>query len=194
VLAGLRGEEPLAEFCRREGIVRGMYYKWSKGSLIPLHMGMAGLHLEAVLHQTTPGKLVEKVAVNARDGEPDLPLCHGRYAQRVIAIGKWNCAVADTHSPKEPAGHPSAHSGLGARSLFSVVMEQRWRELLSQVMTAPANSQHMWLDSDASSTFGVCGAVVASVLARGFAAMAGPVRVTLLPAEECGASPRACSI
>ena len=30
VLDGLRGEESIAELCRREGIGQGMYYKWSK--------------------------------------------------------------------------------------------------------------------------------------------------------------------
>ena len=27
---GLRGEESVAELCRREGISQGIYYKWSK--------------------------------------------------------------------------------------------------------------------------------------------------------------------
>ena len=30
VLAGLRGEDSIAELCRREGISQGMYYSWSK--------------------------------------------------------------------------------------------------------------------------------------------------------------------
>jgi len=30
VLAGLRGEDSIAELCRREGISQGVYYKWSK--------------------------------------------------------------------------------------------------------------------------------------------------------------------
>jgi len=31
VLDGLRGEDSIAEPCRREGISQGVYYKWSKG-------------------------------------------------------------------------------------------------------------------------------------------------------------------
>ena len=27
---GLRGEDSIAELCRREGIAQGIYYKWSK--------------------------------------------------------------------------------------------------------------------------------------------------------------------
>lgn len=30
VLEGLRGEESIAELCRREGIVANLYYRWSK--------------------------------------------------------------------------------------------------------------------------------------------------------------------
>ncbi len=30
VLDGLRGEETIAELCRREGIAQGFYYSWSK--------------------------------------------------------------------------------------------------------------------------------------------------------------------
>ena len=33
VLDGLRGEDSIAELCRREGISRGIYYKWSKNLL-----------------------------------------------------------------------------------------------------------------------------------------------------------------
>jgi len=29
-LDGLRGEDSIAELCRREGISQGVYYKWSK--------------------------------------------------------------------------------------------------------------------------------------------------------------------
>jgi transposase len=30
VLEGLRGDDSIAELCRREGISQGVYYKWSK--------------------------------------------------------------------------------------------------------------------------------------------------------------------
>ncbi|KZK77995.1 Transposase [Pseudovibrio sp. W64] len=30
VLAGLRGEDSIAELCRQEGISQGLYYSWSK--------------------------------------------------------------------------------------------------------------------------------------------------------------------
>src|SRR4030042_4187779 len=33
VLEGLRGETPISEICRREGIAASVYYKWSKDFL-----------------------------------------------------------------------------------------------------------------------------------------------------------------
>ena len=33
VLEGLRGEDTIAELCRREGIAQSLYYKWSKAFL-----------------------------------------------------------------------------------------------------------------------------------------------------------------
>jgi transposase len=33
VLEGLRGEQPIADLCRREGIAASVYYKWSKAFL-----------------------------------------------------------------------------------------------------------------------------------------------------------------
>jgi len=30
VLSGLRGEDSIAELCRREGIVQNLYYRWSR--------------------------------------------------------------------------------------------------------------------------------------------------------------------
>jgi len=33
VLDGLRGEDSIAELCRREGIVQNVYYRWSKDFL-----------------------------------------------------------------------------------------------------------------------------------------------------------------
>lgn len=42
VLEGLRGEESIAEICRREGINPNVYYKWSKDFLEAGRKRMAG--------------------------------------------------------------------------------------------------------------------------------------------------------
>ena len=43
VLEGLRGEVPIADLCRREGIASSIYYKWSKAFL---DAGKNGLTLD----------------------------------------------------------------------------------------------------------------------------------------------------
>lgn len=42
VLDGLRGEDSIAELCRREGISQGVYYKWSKDFMEASKRRLAG--------------------------------------------------------------------------------------------------------------------------------------------------------
>lgn len=42
MLDGLRGEDSIAELCRREGISQGVYYKWSKDFLEAGERRLAG--------------------------------------------------------------------------------------------------------------------------------------------------------
>ena len=42
VLSGLRGEDSIAELCRREGIVQNLYYRWSKEFLQAGKQRLAG--------------------------------------------------------------------------------------------------------------------------------------------------------
>ena len=49
VLEGLRGETPISEICRREGIAASVYYKWSKSFL---EAGKNGL-TRAILRDST---------------------------------------------------------------------------------------------------------------------------------------------
>jgi transposase len=42
VLEGLRGEDSIAELCRREGIVQNLYYRWSKEFLQAGKQRLAG--------------------------------------------------------------------------------------------------------------------------------------------------------
>ena len=42
VLEGLRGEDSIAELCRREGIAQSLYYKWSKDFMEAGKMRLAG--------------------------------------------------------------------------------------------------------------------------------------------------------
>ena len=42
VLSGLRGEDSIAELCRKEGIAQGLYYSWSKEFLEACKKRLAG--------------------------------------------------------------------------------------------------------------------------------------------------------
>ena len=42
MLSGLRGEDSIAELCRREGIVQNLYYRWSKEFLEAGEKRLAG--------------------------------------------------------------------------------------------------------------------------------------------------------
>ena len=52
VLEGLRGEESIAELCRREGIATSLYYKWSKEFLEAGKKGFEALPRRWVVERT----------------------------------------------------------------------------------------------------------------------------------------------
>ena len=53
VLEGLRGEESIAELCRREGIVQNLYYRWSKDFLDAGKKRLAGDTARNITNQTS---------------------------------------------------------------------------------------------------------------------------------------------
>jgi transposase len=93
VLTGLRGEDSIAELCRREGIVQNLYYRWSKEFLEAGKKRLAGdtaraatsdevreLRREAsalkevVAELTLENRLLKKSALGAgEDGARDIP-------------------------------------------------------------------------------------------------------------------------
>ncbi len=52
VLSGLRGEDSIAELCRKEGIAQGLYYSWSKEFLEAGKKRLAGDTARAANSQT----------------------------------------------------------------------------------------------------------------------------------------------
>ncbi len=55
VLDGLRGEDSIAELCRREGIAQSLYYKWSKEFLEAGKKRLAG----DTAHEASSGEVKE---------------------------------------------------------------------------------------------------------------------------------------
>jgi len=62
VLEGLRGEDSIAELCRREGISQGIYYKWSKDFMEAGKKRLAG----DIVRQANSGE-VTQLRKEARD-------------------------------------------------------------------------------------------------------------------------------
>ena len=73
VLSGLRGEDSIAELCRREGIVQNLYYRWSKEFLEAGKKRLAGDTARAATSQEVKdlrreaGALKEVVAELVRE-------------------------------------------------------------------------------------------------------------------------------
>ena len=88
VLSGLRGEDSIAELCRREGIVQNLYYRWSKEFLEAGKKRLAGdtaraatsdevkelrreasVLKEVVAELTLENRLLKKTAIGAGEDE-----------------------------------------------------------------------------------------------------------------------------
>src|SRR6266853_597591 len=65
VLSGLRGEDSIAELCRREGIVQNLYYRWSKEFLEAGKKRQAGALKEAVAELLLENRLLKKSTIGA---------------------------------------------------------------------------------------------------------------------------------
>ena len=72
VLEGLRGEESIAEICRREGIAASMYYGWSKEFLEAGKKRLAGDTVRAATSDEV--KALRREALSLKEAVADLTL------------------------------------------------------------------------------------------------------------------------
>ena len=72
VLDGLRGEESIAEICRREGIAASMYYGWSKEFLEAGKKRLAGDTTRAATSDEV--KALRREALSLKEAVADLTL------------------------------------------------------------------------------------------------------------------------
>jgi transposase len=72
VLDGLRGEESIAEICRREGITSSMYYGWSKEFLEAGKKRLAGDTARAATSDEV--KALRREALSLKEAAADLTL------------------------------------------------------------------------------------------------------------------------
>jgi len=86
VLEGLRGEESIAELCRREGIAQSLYYSWSKEFLEAGKRRLAG----DTARQATSPEVKELRAESAalKEAVADLTLENRLLKKSMIADGE----------------------------------------------------------------------------------------------------------
>ena len=86
VLEGLRGEESIAELCRREGITSSMYYGWSKEFLEAGKKRLAGDTVRAAT--TDEVKALRREAGALKEVVADLTLENRLLKTSMIADGE----------------------------------------------------------------------------------------------------------
>ena len=86
VLEGLRGEESIAELCRREGIASSMYYGWSKEFLEAGKKRLAGDTARAAT--TDEVKALRREASALKEVVADLTLENRLLKKSMVADGE----------------------------------------------------------------------------------------------------------
>ncbi len=86
VLSGLRGEDSIAELCRREGISQNLYYRWSKEFLEAGKKRLAG---DTAREATSDDvKTLRKEAVALKEVVADLTLENRLLKKSMIGAGE----------------------------------------------------------------------------------------------------------
>jgi len=85
VLDGLRGEDSIAELCRREGIAQGLYYSWSKEFLEAGKKRLAGDTAREA--STSEVKVLRREARDLKEVVAELTLENRLLKKSVIGDG-----------------------------------------------------------------------------------------------------------
>ena len=85
VLEGLRGEDSIAELCRREGIAQNLYYRWSKDFLEAGKKRLAGDTTRAATSDEVIGR---REATALKEVVADLTLENRLLKKNVTADGE----------------------------------------------------------------------------------------------------------
>ena len=86
VLSGLRGEDSMAELCRREGIMQNLYYRWSKEFLEAGKKRLAGDTARAATSDEV--KDLRREAVALKEVVAELTLENRLLKKSVIGVGE----------------------------------------------------------------------------------------------------------
>ena len=120
VLAGLRGEDSIAELCRREGIAQSLYYSWSKDFLEAGKKRLAG----DTARQATSGEVkdLRAQALALKEVVADLPSKTGCSKKTRAGLGASTHEIASVREARDhphrraipPAGPPDPDTDRGA--------------------------------------------------------------------------------
>jgi transposase len=86
VLIGLRGEDSIAELCRREGIVENLYYRWSKEFLEAGKQRLAGDTARAATSEEV--KALRQEASALKEVVAELTLENRLLKKSAIGVGE----------------------------------------------------------------------------------------------------------
>ena len=86
VLSGLRGEDSIAELCRREGIMQNLYYRWPKEFLEAGKKRLAGDTARAATSDEV--KDLRREAVALKEVVAELTLENRLLKKSVIGVGE----------------------------------------------------------------------------------------------------------
>jgi len=86
VLSGLRGEDSIAELCRREGIIENLYYRWSKEFLEAGKKRLAGDTARAATSDEV--KELRREASALKEVVAELTLENRLLKKSVIGVGE----------------------------------------------------------------------------------------------------------
>jgi transposase len=116
VLAGLRGEDSIAELCRQEGIAQGLYYSWSKEFLEAGKKRLAGDTARAA--NSDEVKDLRRESRDLKEVVAEQALQHDETAQyfRIAPTG------SEEHRPHRPkATHALTIKSDHSRGLISIL-------------------------------------------------------------------------
>src|SRR6516162_3432857 len=113
VLSGLRGEDSIAELCRREGIVQNLYYRWSKDFLEAGKKRLAGDTARAASSEEVKELRREASALKEVVAELTLP---NRYASRCF---NWRSTSQRCRRASWPCASPT-HKAILSQRLRSI--------------------------------------------------------------------------
>jgi len=105
VLSGLRGEDSIAELCRREGIAQNLYYRWSKEFLQAGKQRLAGDTARAATSDEV--RDLRREASALKEVVAELTLENRLLKKSAIGAGEDGaCISAGEKIPHEAAGEP----------------------------------------------------------------------------------------